>query len=174
MIDNVEKYHSQLYIILGISCFFIFLFQKIPFFSLKIGPATPVLLLPLVILIGCFLKEWVGFWFGFLCGTALDVFMADSRCFNTVAFILVGAGAGFLFHFFFNRNIKAVVLGGLLLCLAYFFSKWLVLTVFLGDSSAVKILFKYELTSALYSALFLVPFFYYVRKLCTRYLIHNN
>ena len=38
MIDNVEKYHSQLYIILGISCFFIFLSTDKAVFSIYLVP----------------------------------------------------------------------------------------------------------------------------------------
>ncbi len=173
MINNVEKYHPYIYGILGIFSFMIFVLQRISGLSLKISTATPVLLLPLVIVIACFLKEWVGFWFGFASGVMLDIFMADSRIFNTIAFIVIGLGAGLLFHYLFNRNIKAVVLGGLAVCFVYFFFKWLFLSVFMGDPSAFKILFKYEIPSAIYSSVFLIPFFFLVRNLCKKYIIQK-
>lgn len=174
MINNVEKYHPYIYGVLGLGAFLLFIMQKVEGLSLKIGTATPVLLLPMLIVISCFLKEWVGFWFGLVFGIALDVFMADSRIFNTVAFILIGVGAGLLFHYFFNRNIKAVIIGGFIICFAYFLLKWLFLTFFFGDDSAFLVLFKYEIPSAIYSALFVIPFFYFVKRLCKKYIIHNS
>ena len=174
MINNVEKYHPYIYGVLGLFSFLLFVLQRLSGLSLKISTATPVLLLPLVIVIACFLKEWVGFWFGFASGVMLDIFMADSRIFNTIAFIVVGIGAGLLFHYFFNRNIKAVILGGLIICFVYFFFKWLFLSVFKGDASAFALLCRYEIPSAIYSAVFLVPFFFFVKKLCKKYIIHNS
>lgn len=174
MINNVEKYHPYIYGILGLSAFFLFTLQRIPRLSLSVGTATPNLLLPLIIVIACFLKEWVGFWFGLVSGVALDVFASDSRLFNTIAFTLIGVAAGLLFHFLFNRNIKAVIIGGFIICFAYFLFKWLILTVFLKDGSAFGVLFKYELPSAIYSTLFTIPFFFFVKNLCAKYIIHNN
>ena len=173
MINNVEKYHPYIYGVLGFSSLILFLLQKIPGFSLRVGTATPILLLPLLIVISCFLKEWVGFWFGLLFGVALDIFAPGSRIFNTIIFILIGVGAGLLFHYFFNRNIKAVVIGGFIICFAYFTVKWMIFTVFFAEGSAFLRLFKYEIPSLIYTALFVIPFFYFVKKLCKRYIIHN-
>lgn len=174
MIDNVEKYQPQIYGILGFICLAVFFLQRTPFLDLSISTATPVLLVPMVVVIACFLKEWTGFWFGFASGVALDVFSADSRIFNTVVLMLIGTLSGLLFHFLFNRNIKSAIIGGFIFSFLYVFLRWIFLTVFLGDGSMFLMLVKYEIPSAVYTALFVIPIFYIVKKLCKRYIIHNN
>lgn len=174
MIDNKAKYDISVYCTLGLNCLFLFFLQRTPGLSLKIGTATPVILIPFIITIACFLREWAGFWFGFFCGISLDVFTLGSRCFNTVCLLIIGTLAGLLYHYIFNRNIKSVIIGGVGFSFVYCISRWIYLTVFGGDSSAMIMLVRYELPSALYTALFTVPFFYYIRWLTRRHLIHNN
>lgn len=174
MINYVEKYHPYIYGILGLASLSTFILQRVPFLTLRIGTATPLLLLPLLVVIACFLKEWVGFWFGILFGIGLDVFMADSRVFNTLFFAVIGVGAGLLFHYFFNKNIKAVILGGFLICIVYFFTRWFIFTLIAGDGSPFLNLFKYEIPSLIYTATFVIPFYYFLKYLCKRYLVHNS
>ncbi len=174
MINYVEKYHPYIYGILGLASLSTFILQRVPFLSLRVGSATPLLLLPLLIVISCFLKEWVGFCFGILFGIGLDIFMADSRIFNTVFFSVIGVGAGLLFHYFFNKNIKAAILGGFLICLTYFLTRWFIFTLIAGDSSPFLILFKYEIPSLIYTATFVIPFYYFLKYLCKKYIIHNS
>lgn len=170
MIDNVEKYSISVYCILGLDCLLLLILQKTPGLSFTIGTATPVLLVPMVVMIACFLREWTGFLFGLFCGIGLDVFSSGSRCFNTVAFILVGGLAGLLYHYFFNRNIKSAIIGGVIFSFGFCFLRWIFLCFFAGDSSAVLMLFRYEIPSALYTSVFVIPFFYYTRWLTKRHL----
>lgn len=174
MIDNVEKYGISLYCTLGLNCFFLLILQRTPGLSLKIGTATPVLLIPMIVAVACFLREWTGFWFGLVCGIALDVFVEGSRCFHTVSFLLIGTLAGLLYHYIFNRNIKSAIIGGVIFSFMFCILRWLYLCVFKGDSSALIMLARYEVPSALYTSLFIIPFFYYTRWLSKRHLIHNN
>ena len=172
MIDNVEKYSVWLYCTIGLSCFFLLIFQKTPGLSLTLGTATPMLLVPFVVVISCFLREWTGVFFGLFCGIGMDVFLAGSRCFNTIAMILVGTLAGLLYHYIFNRNIKSVIIGSIIFSFGFCFARWLYLCVFTGDSSAFLMLIRYEIPSALYTAIFIIPFYYFIRWLTKRHLVH--
>lgn len=173
MINYVEKYHHHMYYSIILSCFGMFILQRLDFFTLQIGRAVPILLVPAVIVIACFLREWTGFITGLCCGIALDTVTNGSYCFNTIALMLLGTAAGLIFRLFLNRNIKAIIIVGLLGSLIFFIFKWLFLDLFSGDASAVQILLRYHLPSAIYSAVFVIPFFYYVKWLCHKYLIQK-
>ena len=174
MINYIEKYHSHLYYILGFLCFFLCFFQRIPGLTLKIGNAYPLLLLPAVMVVAALLREWTGFVTGLICGIALDTFQSGSACFNTLAFIVIGAGFGLVFRFLLNRNIKSMILAGLVGSFLFFVIRWFFLTLLAGDESAIKILFKYEIPSAIYTALFVIPFFIGFKKLCKKYLVQQS
>ena len=173
MINYIEKYHHHMYYSLILFCFGIFLLQRIDFFTLKIGGAVPVLLVSALIVIACFLREWTGFISGLICGIALDTVTNGSYCFNTIALMLLGTAVGLTFRLLLNRNIKAIIIIGLLSSLLYFLSRWLFLDLLCGDASAVQILLRYHLPSAIYTAVFVIPFFYYVKWLCNKYLIQK-
>lgn len=173
MINYIEKYHSHLYYILTLCLFGLFVLQRIPYLSLTVATATPTLLLPAIIIIACFLREWTGFWTGLISGIALDTVTNGTSCLNTILFLLIGTAAGLVFRLFLNRNIKAAIILTLILSLAYYLIKWLFLDLFAGDSSALSLLFYYHLPSALYTAAFAFPFFYFVRWISQKYLIEQ-
>lgn len=174
MINYTEKYNSSVYYILAFGCFGIFILQRIEGFSLKIGTAVPVLLIPAVISIACFLREWTGFWFGLFCGIALDTVTNGTSCFNTFLLIIIGFFSGIAFHYIINRNIKSVLIVSALSSIIYFTLKWFFLTVLTNDSSATTILLKYELPSALYTIIFIVPFFFSVKWLTEKNLVQKS
>ena len=171
MINYIEKYHHHIYYSLVLLCFGIFVIQRIDFFTLKIGTAFPVLLVPAVAAIACFLREWTGFISGLLCGIALDTVTNGTLYFNTFVLMLLGVTVGLIFRYFLNRNIKAMIIVSIFISLVYFLLKWLFLDLLPGDPSALQMLLKYHLPSAAYTALFAIPFFYYVKWLCKKYLI---
>ena len=174
MINYIEKYHSHLYYSIVLICFSFFILQRIPALTLKIGNAYPLLLLPIVMVTACFLRERTGFWTGLACGIALDTVQNGSFCFNTIVFILFGVGFGLLFRFLLNRNIKSIILAGFIGSFIFFLTRWFFLDLITGDPSALGILIKYEIPSAIYTALFVVPFFFLFRKLCKKYLVENS
>ena len=173
MINYVEKYHNHLYYSLVLLCFGLFVIQRIEAFNLKLGNAFPVLLLPAIMVIACFLREWCGFISGLICGIALDTITNGTQCFHTITLMLLGAFVGLTFSFFLNRNIKAMIIVSVLVSLLFFLLKWLFLDFFAGDPSALDLLLRYHLPSAIYTSLFSIPFFYFVRWLCKKYLIEQ-
>lgn len=173
MINYIEKYHHNLYYLLALLFFGLFLLQRIPFLSLKIATATPCLLLPALLVTACFLREWTGFWAGLLSGIALDTVVNGSNIFNTLTLTVLGVAAGLIFRFFMNRNIKAIIIAGGAFSFIYYLLKWFFLDLLSGDASWAALLFKYHIPSALYTALFTIPLFFLVRWLCNKYLIEQ-
>lgn len=171
MIDNSERYSISLYCTLGLTCFLLLIMQKTSGLSLTMGTATPVLLVPMVVAVSCFLREWTGFLFGLFCGIGMDIFSSGSRCFNTIAMILVGAFAGLLYHYIFNRNLKSVIIGSVIFSFGFCFIRWVYLCLFAGDGSAFLMLIRYEIPSALYTSVFILPFYYFTKHLANRHLI---
>ncbi len=174
MINYIEKYTTSLYCILGSLAFLIFSLQRIAGFSFKIGTATPVLLLPFVVIVACFLREWSGFWFGLFSGIALDTVTNGTTFLNTLLFILIGTSAGLIFRFILNRNLKSVLLALLGYSFIYFLIKWFFLSVLPKDPSAGELFLRYHLTSAIYTTLFAIPFFYLIKWLANRHLIQKS
>lgn len=171
MINYIEKYNSQLYYVIAFGCFGLFIFQRIPYCHLSIGTATPTLLVPVVIMVACFLREWTGFLIGLFCGIALDTVMSGSSCFNTITLMFIGLAAGLVFRLLLNRNIKAAAIAGALGSAIYYLLKWLFFDLFAGDSSAIALLLRYHLPSAIYTAVFTVPLFFIVKKLTEKYVV---
>ena len=133
----------------------------------------PALLIPAVMVIACFLREWCGFIAGLFCGIALDTVTNGTQIFNTLTLMVLGAAVGLVFRFLLNRNIKAMIIVSVLGNILFLLLKWLFLDLFAGDSSAFDLLFKYHLPSAIYTSIFAIPFFYFVRWLCKKYLIEQ-
>lgn len=173
MIQYIEKYSAALYYTFGLVCLGFFLFQRIDGCSLKIGHACPELLLIAVVAAGLFFREWTGFWFGLFCGIALDTVAASSRCFYSFALMTVGFLSGFAFHFLLNRNIKSAMLAGTFFSILFFSSSWFFLCFLKGDPSALQMYLTYYLPSAIYTAVFMLPFFYFVRWLAKRNILEK-
>lgn len=173
MINYVEKYHHNMYYSLVLLCFGIFIMQRIDLLTLKIGTACPVLLIPAVMVIACFLREWSGFISGLICGIALDTVTNGTQFFNTFALMLLGTSVGLIFRFLLNRNINAMIIVSIFGSVIFFLLKWLFLDLFVGDTSAIPLLLRYHLPSAIYTSLFAIPFFYFVKWLCKKYLIEQ-
>ncbi len=131
-----------------------------PFFTLKIGNAVPVMTLAATVSVAFYFGEWWGFTAGILSGIFADAVTNGSYCFNAVILLLVGLLSGVLLRKYLNRNIfSAVALSGISSGI-YFFLKGL---FFIGDYGALQgaeYLLLHSLPSAVYSALFIIPFYF--------------
>lgn len=166
-----QRYANTLYYWLGLIFFILLIFQRMPFLSLKIGNAYPIVVFPAILLLSCFLGEWVGFWFGLFSGLLLDTLAGRSPVFNTVAFVVLAVGAGLVYHYVLNKNLPAVLLGNFGFCLVYYFAKWFFLYCIGPGGDSGGILFFYFLPSAIYTALWTIPFYYALKKLMNHYVI---
>jgi rod shape-determining protein MreD len=164
MINVKEKNRNNL--ILVFQAFVIFCIGIIhysSFISLKIGNASPLIIIPFLIVVCFFSGMWRGVIFAFIYGIYMDSIAADTLCFNTLVLGITMCVCGLLITHVLNRNISAVLLLSLLTCVFYFLLKWLIFYLFAGVEHNQEYLFYYAVPSAIYTAAFSLPF-YYVAK----------
>ena len=169
MINVKEKNRNN--IILAIQSVILFLIAIIHYSNLlplKIATASPLIIIPFLVVVSFYSGMWRGVVFAFIYGIFMDSVAADSLCFNTLALGLIICICGVLITYFFNRNISAVLLLSLGAATVYFILKWLVFFVFTGTESSYFYLFRYAIPSAIYSAAFAIPFYYIAKFFSAR------
>lgn len=129
--------------------------------NLSIRNITPLLVLPLLTSFAIFHHPLSSSFVGLLCGIFMDSCMIGSYCFNAIILLLAGAGVSLMASNLFNKNIKATIVISLIICSVYFILQWLFFhsgNVTFKDS--LMYLFNYALPTAVYSAIFVIPFYY--------------
>ena len=147
-----------LYAVLSLLFFGIFILSRIKGFSLGIGFAVPIILVPAVVGVAMFFGEWFGFIFGLACGMALDSVTLYSNSLNTFLLMTVGVLVGIITSNYLNVNIFSALVVSFVSSLIYFLVKWFFLQYLLNKS--VLYLWMVSLPSFLYTAVFIVPLFY--------------
>lgn len=153
---------TPLYVIINIFVFFavvIFHSSFADVFTIK--SATPMLLLPLITAFAFYHSSLACLGVGLICGAVVDSVSAGSYCFNTILFIVLATVGSRAANSLFNKNIKAAAVAAIISSSFYFISSWLVFYAFgstLEDS--LGYILSYGLPSAIYSALFIFPFYY--------------
>ena len=134
--------------------------------TIKIGSANPFSALALLVAVIMFSSEVTGVLTGAIIGIVLDSITSTPVGFNTITLIVISFIATLVSHYLFNRNIKAALALCLICSALYFGARWLAGFAFAGDIAAnFKYLLNYAATSAVYTSVFVVPFFYLERKL---------
>ena len=137
--------------------------------SIAISTANPMAALSLLVAIIMFSSEIAGVLTGLLLGIILDSVTSTPIGFNTLTLTLISFAAALISHYLFNRNLKSALTLCLLFSLAYFFARWLVGFAFAGDiNDSFLYLIRYAVPSAVYTSVFIVPFFY-LEKLVFRH-----
>lgn len=128
--------------------------------SLKIANANPIPAISLLVAVCVFSGMWRGVTMAFIYGMFMDTVASDSVCFNTLTITLVVLVCAVLITYYFNRNVFAVMVLGVISSVGYFVLKWLFLFLIPGVAGQQYYLFSYALPSAFYTAAFIVPFYY--------------
>ena len=138
----------------------LFLINYNELFSLKIANASPMLLVPAVITVSFYYGEWRGFFAGLISGIFIDGVASNVTGFNTILLMLIGLISGLVITHLFNRNIYSACVLSLAASVIYFGAKWLIEYLFIGSADAANYLLFYAAPSAVYTALFIIPFYY--------------
>lgn len=127
---------------------------------IRIANATPTPLIALVIAYSYFYGETRGFTVGLIVGIFADGVAADTVGFNAIMLAVIGMLAGALVKKYLNKNIYSAVFLSVIGSGVYHFAKWLVFYAFSGIQGIGNYLMMYILPSAVYSALFIIPFYF--------------
>lgn len=132
--------------------------------AVKISGASPLLIIPLLTAFSMFFDELYAAFTGLAAGICMDAFTSGTYCFNALSLMLLGLAVSFTVHYLFNRNIRSALVLSLFCCAVYYFLRWLCFYAFgSGAEDSFLYLFRYGFPSAVYSALFVVPFYFLER-----------
>ena len=153
------------FIIFGISI----ICQTSGFVDISIKNATPVILVPLITAYSVNSSVGLCSIVGFLTGACMDSLTKGAYCFNTITFICLATGVCLATNNLFNKNLKGVAALSAITAVIYHLSYFVVFHLLkypIADS--LGFLVRYVFPSALYSAVFIFPFYYlykYLNKL---------
>ncbi len=158
------------YTSLGLILLLTFIAQSVPLLP-KIASVLPLAVLPLVICVGVFNNETVGFVFGLFAGLLCDITSAAYDGWNAILLALIGLGVALLTEYLFNdRLVTTLILSGGFAAV-YYLLYWLFFILSGKYDGAWLYLMRFSLPAALYTWAFTLPFYYlirYVRKLSIR------
>lgn len=161
-----KKHHPWIFTLNIIIFAFILLLDTSGFLNISIKNATPLLCLPLLCSYAIFAPLGRSALAGFVIGAMLDSTASGSYCFNTICFLLLGAFITLSANNLFNKNIRASIALAVIVSIIYFTARWLCFMAFgVGIKNSLIYLLSYALPSAVYSAVFILPFFYIYRHL---------
>lgn len=151
--------------IINILIFFVsMLFYYTGVLPLTIKGITPLLILPILTAFSIFNSPVVSAVAGLLCGVFMDANALDSYCFNAIVLVIIGAFVAVSSNNLFNKNIFSAMVLSLITAALYFILQW---AVFETNNTTIEdsliYLLKYALPSAVYSAVFIIPFYYLYR-----------
>ena len=166
MTVKVRRFLAALINILLLLLFFVIRYSGIA--VLNIGQATPLILLPLALSISIFFGENAGLIAGFFTGAFMDSVSSESSCFNTIFMVVCCMVGGLLSSRFFNKNLKAAACLSVSAAFAYFVLKYLIFFAFQGISVDYSYFTLYLIPSAVYTSVWIIPFYFLNKKLSDR------
>ena len=131
-----------------------------PFFSLSIINAVPIMSIAAVITVSFYYGEWMGFTAGLIYGVFADAVTSGSFCFNAVCLLLIGLLSGVALKKYLNRNIFSALALSAAASGVYFLALGLIFTFRSNALQGFEYLLLHCLPSAVYSALFIIPFYF--------------
>ncbi len=140
--------------------------------NLSILTATPVLVLPLLTAFSMFSSPARCAIAGFICGAFMDSVMTRSVCFNSIVLLCLGVGMCLTANHLFNKNVKSAFALAAISASVYFVLVWVAFHAFgQGMQSSMTYLLGYAFPSAVYTSVFVFPFYFifkYLNKVKTQ------
>lgn len=160
--DVAKPKHRTFTVLINTGIFILlFLFHYSVSGSIAIKNATPFLMLPMLTAFSMFYGTSAAFWAGLACGTAADGIVNGTSIFSTTVLTVTAVLTSLIAQYLFNRNIRAAVVLSLTGNVFYFLMRWLVFYAFgNGITDSVLYLMDYALPSAVYSTVFIIPFYF--------------
>lgn len=151
-------------VILNLLIFFLSLFfYYTGMLPIAIKGIAPLLILPILTAFSFFHSPLACALTGLACGVFMDSCALGSYCFNAIVLLLIGTFVSLAASNLFNKNIFSSLVLSLIVCTVYFLLLWLVFHTDGSINDSLIYLLKYALPSAVYSAVFILPFYYLFR-----------
>ncbi len=135
-------------------------------FSLKINNANPFLPLALLVAISMFCSELSACVAGLIAGFFIDSVASVPSGFNAIILFLLGLAVSLIVRHLFNNNIWSAIALCIMTCTVYFIVRWVFSIAFsLSFAENLTYLIRYAFPSILYTAVFIIPFYFLEKKL---------
>lgn len=136
---------------------------------LSVLGADPLLILSFCIAMSMFCSELTSAISGLIIGIFVDSASSGPAFFNTFFFMLICLAVSLTVHYYFNNNIRAAMALILICSILYFGIKWVFGHAFNGViNDSLQILLKNALPSALFTSVFIIPFYYLERAIFSK------
>ena len=169
--NNIKSHLVNL--VVNLSLFAVlFIFHYSGLFTIDILGAKPIIPLSLLVAVCMFRSELSASLIGMILGFFMDSTSNHSSCFYTISFFLIGFSVAFTVHFFFNKNIRAALALSFIAGVLIFIARWAFIHINIdGIVSSIDYLLRYALPSAVFTSLFVIPFYYIQKHLNKRILM---
>lgn len=157
---NIKK-HPWILTLNILIFFFSILIHYTDSISISIHGITPLFILPLLTSFSLFHGPLRSTLVGAVCGIFMDACMVGSYCFNAIVLLCISVFVSVASNVLFNKNIQSATVLSLIVSSVYFILQWIFFhtnNVSLTDSFIY--LLKYAFPSAVFSAVFIFPFYY--------------
>ena len=156
-----KKLNPLRWIVTAAVFFTVILFHTSEIIDISIKNATPMLLLPLITAYSFFAPLGNSIAASLISGALIDSVTMGSYCFNTIVLFLIAVAVNLIANTLFNKNIFSAATLSLLNCGGYYLLRW-VSFHFFGQTMEDSLIYlmSYALPSAIYSAVFIIPFYY--------------
>ena len=141
--------------------FFCFILHYTDSFDISIKHAAPLALLPLLTAYSMFSPVGISAAVGIITGICMDGCSGSTACFNSIAMIIIAVFVSAAAENLFNRNVRSALVLAVLSSVFYYIFRWAVLYAFSsGAHDNLTYLLSYAFPSALYTAVFIFPFYF--------------
>ena len=156
-----KKRHPVIFTVNILLFFAVILFGGNSIIDISIKNATPLLLLPMLTAFSIFNSVKSSAAAGFISGALLDSTSSGTYCFNTIFLMVLSVSVSLAANNLFNKNIRAAAALSLITSFIYYIIYWLIFMTFgVEIQNSLIYLLKYVLPSAVYSAVFIFPFYF--------------
>lgn len=134
--------------------------------SLKIYGIAPLTPLALLVAVSMFSGEWTAAFAGLITGIFMDSVSSNSSVLYTVTMFITALSVSLIIHYYFNNNIRSAIALCAIFCAFVFLARWIFFFC-IGTTTAESLgyLMRIALPSALYTLVFIIPFYYLERRL---------
>lgn len=134
--------------------------------DISIKNAVPFTVLPLLVAYSVFSTPLKSFFVGLVCGICVDSVAVGAYCFNTFFLMLTALIVCLTANNLFNKNIWAALVISLITAILYFMLNWLIFYMpSMKAEENLTYILSYGFPSAVYTALFVLPFYYLFKYL---------
>lgn len=165
--ENKEEYKRRA--IFALLIVFTAILQNTKSFFPKIGNASAMLLIPLVISIAMFERDVSGMLFGLFAGFVWDFYSAHIDGYYIIFLACVGYACSYLISRYMRNNIVTAMVYSLICSVLCSTLYWLFFVVFASVGGAWTLYLKIYLPSAAYTLALTPLYYYFIRAIALRF-----